>query len=123
MFLDTFSGLLGWRMLLESSLAARWREAAGGGELALANRFASPPKKSVRCQENELGESGFLASCSRVETACGVVSTGEGREKKFICVCISLSGNFLAATAEEGRGPRFLFIFLAGSHSEISDRE
>lgn len=82
-----------------------------------------PPKKSVKCQENELGESGFLASCSRVETACGVVSTGEGREKNFLCACVSLSGNFLAATAEEGRGPRFLFIFLAGSHSEISDRE
>lgn len=63
---------------------------------------------------------GFLASCSRVETVCGVVSTGEG---KILYLRVSLSGNFLAAAAEGGRGPRYLFIFLAGSHSEISDRE
>lgn len=89
--------------------------------LSLNDRFA-PPKNVSSIKKRNSVSRGFLASCSRVETACGVVSTAEGRKKK-LCVCVSLSGNFLAATAEGGWGPRYLFIFLAGSHSEISARE
>lgn len=99
-----------------------WME-GGGGAGGWLWPTDLPPKKTCQVVEKRNSASrGFLASCSRVETACGVVSTGEGR-KKNVCACVSLSGNFLAAPAEGGWGPRWLFIFLAGSHSEISAHE
>lgn len=53
--------------------------------LALANRFGTPKNVSSVKKRNSASWE-FLASCSRVETACGVVSTGEGRKNNYVYV-------------------------------------
>lgn len=45
-----------------------------------------PQKKMFSVKKMNSASRGFLASCSRVKTACGVVSTGEGREKNYMYV-------------------------------------